>query len=59
MALTGGRRMKTEEEIRERIRDLNFCIGIALAQDIHSLVAEYKFEIEILNWVLESEGNSD
>lgn len=49
--------MRTQEEIKERIRDLNVCIGVALAQDIHSLVAEYKFEIEILNWVLESEGS--
>jgi hypothetical protein len=43
--------MRTEVEIKERIRDLNVCIGIAQQQEIYSLVTEYKFEIEILNWV--------
>ena len=59
MALAGGRRMRTEEEIKERIKDLNVSIGIALAHDIHSLVTEYKLEIEILEWVLESEDSDE
>ena len=52
--------MRSEAEIKERIKDLNVGIGVALSHDIHSLVAEYKLEIEILNWILnESEVSNE
>lgn len=58
MALAGGRRMRTEEEIRRRIKTLN-----ELRKEFNEL-RDFKSamvcveRIEMLEWVIESEASN-
>lgn len=49
--------MKTEEQIRERIKDLNFYINFANTNllDMGEWMTKTKEELAVLMWVLESE----
>lgn len=47
--------MKTKEEIKERIKDLQFSMEIAKKLKLDNLYNNYELEIEILEWVLDEE----
>ena len=51
--------MRTEEEIKERIKELKSNIDIAKKLGVYSLAVELQREIEALEWVLESEVNNE
>lgn len=51
--------MRTEEEIKERIKELNSNIDIALFHKAYILASRYQNELNVLEWVLESEANNE
>lgn len=51
--------MRTEEEIKERIKELKSNIDIALFNKAYVLASRYQNEQKVLEWVLESEANNE
>lgn len=51
--------MRTEQEIKERIKELKSNIDIALFNKAYILASRYQNEQNILEWVLKSEVNNE
>lgn len=52
--------MRTKKEIKERIKELNSDINIALFHKAYHLASSYQNEQNVLKWVLkESEATND